>query len=930
MKPASVHKLLMLLWVATFCYLFPFIASSQCITERQFYDKILSIKNDEDLSASNKLKQFLDLKQIVDGCHLPQDSTYALLLHRLGVSCYAVQKYNEAISYTLSSARINTSGKNGSNPRFAVTSYMNVGLYFRKVSRYKDAITYFDSCTLTGNNFKDSVTLVYSTNARGLKANLYNKTGDYQKVIEEAAIGLRTASSIHDSTIAVTLLNEQASAYAKLHRFEEAVAALDKAANLMVKNDLHNGADNYKARAAISTVAGHYAEAIVYHKKAIAVRLKTHDTTTLAGDYLDAGNTKREEAISKNAKDFSETINYYTQALQLAQKSKSFEMQRMAINNLAAIAFREEKYTPALNGYHKTLQQLVTSFKNDNALNYPTHRQCHAVSDKNFLSLVLANKAECLLHLYKQTGNKDYLTASLNTAMLTDSVITDMRHEQAGDQSKLYWRENTRWFFLNAIEACYAANNPSLALYFMEKSRAVMLNDKLAELGASAHLPAAEAAEEQRLQIDVFSQQQKLASLSDSDPTYKDEEVKLFKAREDLQRYLATLQTTFPAYYQYKYADAVPLLPQLQQYLAANHQSFVDYFISDTAVYTLAVTPSSASLQKQKRDHLNNELSGFLQTCSDPQLLNSQYPVFAAQAHALYQCLFQSLALPKGRVVVCNDGLLIPFEALTTDAEGAHFLINDYSFSYVYSAQSLLKKFSNPFGDGDFFGIAPVTYAANLSVPPLQEAGKSLLASSAFFNRHTLLFNAEANRYNLLTYLPRYTVVTILSHARADSTGKEPILYMADSIIRLSELQLLRHPSTELVVLSACQTNVGKMATGEGVFSLTRGFASAGIPSITATLWKADEEAIYAITQGFLKNIAAGMQKDEALRQAKLSYMQSGSGKARLPFYWANMILAGNSEPVTLSHGLNKLWWIAGSGLLVLLTVLFLVARRRK
>jgi hypothetical protein len=87
-----------------------------------------------------------------------------------------------------------------------------------------------------------------------------------------------------------------------------------------------------------------------------------------------------------------------------------------------------------------------------------------------------------------------------------------------------------------------------------------------------------------------------------------------------------------------------------------------------------------------------------------------------------------------------------------------------------------------------------------------------------------------------MDHMSRYSIVQVFSPARADTSDSKPLLFLQDSIIRLSELQVLRQPATRLVFLSACQTNVGKNATGEGIYSLTRGFASMGILSVVATL----------------------------------------------------------------------------------------------
>ena len=170
-----------------------------------------------------------------------------------------------------------------------------------------------------------------------------------------------------------------------------------------------------------------------------------------------------------------------------------------------------------------------------------------------------------------------------------------------------------------------------------------------------------------------------------------------------------------------------------------------------------------------------------------------------------------------------------------------------------------------------------------------------------------------------------YTVVNVFSHASADSTATEPRLYMQDAAINLSELQLNNKPAARLVVLSACQTNVGKNATGEGIYSQARGFSSAG------TLWNADEDMIYEISSKFHNYLSQGMIKDIVLRSAKFGFLKSHAGSEKsLPYYWANLVMIGNTEPLALSAGINKWWWVAGSGIALIAGVVFAIKRRQQ
>jgi CHAT domain-containing protein len=113
-----------------------------------------------------------------------------------------------------------------------------------------------------------------------------------------------------------------------------------------------------------------------------------------------------------------------------------------------------------------------------------------------------------------------------------------------------------------------------------------------------------------------------------------------------------------------------------------------------------------------------------------------------------------------------------------------------------------------------------------------------------------------------------------------------------DGFLRLQDIYNLKLPA-ELVVLSACQTGLGKEIKGEGFVGLTRGFMYAGAPRIVASLWKVDDRA----TSELMKRFYQGMLGPErlsaagALRQAQLWIWKQKQW--REPFYWAAFVLQG-------------------------------------
>ena len=98
----------------------------------------------------------------------------------------------------------------------------------------------------------------------------------------------------------------------------------------------------------------------------------------------------------------------------------------------------------------------------------------------------------------------------------------------------------------------------------------------------------------------------------------------------------------------------------------------------------------------------------------------------------------------------------------------------------------------------------------------------------------------------------------------------------------------------DLVVLSACETAAGILKTGEGVMSLSRGFAWAGVPSTVTSLWKVNEEATAKIMVSFYENLRQNYPKDVALKQAKMTYLKNNPEAA--PYFWAAFILVGNTD----------------------------------
>ena len=124
--------------------------------------------------------------------------------------------------------------------------------------------------------------------------------------------------------------------------------------------------------------------------------------------------------------------------------------------------------------------------------------------------------------------------------------------------------------------------------------------------------------------------------------------------------------------------------------------------------------------------------------------------------------------------------------------------------------------------------------------------------------------------------------------------GKKLPVAAGDALLNGEDVAALDLSGTELVVLSACETGLGEVFTGEGVLGLRRSFMIAGTKSIVASLWKVPDAQTQELMISFYKKILAGLPRGKALREAQLDVR----AKYPHPLYWGAFICIGESGPL--------------------------------
>ena len=128
----------------------------------------------------------------------------------------------------------------------------------------------------------------------------------------------------------------------------------------------------------------------------------------------------------------------------------------------------------------------------------------------------------------------------------------------------------------------------------------------------------------------------------------------------------------------------------------------------------------------------------------------------------------------------------------------------------------------------------------------------------------------------------------------------------------------------KMAVLSACDAGNGTLKSGEGVMSISRALAYAGVQSSVYSLWQVPDKETSEIIVLFYEHLKKGQSKDEALSNAKRIFVKKNPLKQH-PYYWAGFVVNGNMSPIVSTYN----WWmysLVASSLLML----FFILRKRK
>jgi len=479
--------------------------------------------------------------------------------------------------------------------------------------------------------------------------------------------------------------------------------------------------------------------------------------------------------------------------------------------------------------------------------------------------------------IYRQEGKLkesiDYLERAVN-------LIENQRKTIFSEGSKIGFVGDKQAVYHNLIEALYDDKQYERAFEYVERAKSRALVDLLAskkdfaysggdEQGIRTILARQDSAEVQNAVPDISIDRAKTRSI-------------LIRTREELKTKAPELASLVTVTYQ----PVSELIAQLSA-----DEALIEYYYRDKDMYAFILADGKLQTVKLDSEGLTEDVQGLRQLVGNPD--SSQ---FMDMSIKLYKRLFAPLEslLKKRNLIVVSHGALhyLPINALY---DGKGYLIDRYSIRMMPSASAMkylgerktakgggILSFGNPdIGDPRY---------------DLEYAQKEATAVAGIIPKSRVFARREATEETLRRYGKDFRYLHFATHGQfnPDSPLKSALLLAPDSkyngILTVDKLYSL-NLDADLVTLSACETGLSKVANGDDLVGLTRGFLYAGTRSIVASLWKVDDLATSQLMTRFYSELSK-RNKREALRDAQLETKK----RYPHPYYWASFQLTGSAN----------------------------------
>ncbi|MEM8719516.1 MAG: tetratricopeptide repeat protein [Cyanobacteria bacterium P01_G01_bin.39] len=850
--------------------------------------------------------------------------------NHLGLTYLAQGKYNEA-GPLLREALAIRKDKLDIEDKRTVDSINNLAGLLIAQGKYSEAeVNYIDALTITrkqqGNNNLDTAISLNNLAA------LYVNQGKYTKAepLYREALEIKSSIAGENDLEYATSQNNLAQLYYYLGRYSEAESLYQRSLKINIDQ---LGAEHPDTIISVNNLAavfekqGSYEEAKVRYQKVLAFRKKrlgdNHLATAtamnnLAGLYRLQSNYKdalslyqkalaiREEQLGDNHPDTATSINNlaslyrlqgnYDQALPLYQKSLAIREEQLSnnhpdlgvsLNNLATIYWTRGDAEQAIKLLKRGLEIEENNLSNNLIAGSEQQKLDYVDTISGTSNSIIAWNLEL------ESPNAEITNLALKTVLQRKGRILDFLHssiqtlyQQTEDSSiKLLLDElivlKTQYsqLFFNPDKLKSDSNNPKKSLKNLE-TEIEELEGKLSILTSQ------------------FNQSSTDFSLSKIQKLIPNNSVLVELIKYTPVNYQANISNRFGS---------------------ARYAAYILQSQNDAVVIDLGEAEIIERATSKFRSNLQNQYSG------EKQLKDT-----GRELDKLLMKPIRQLLGDQTNILISPDGVLnlIPFEALVD--ENNQYLVENFNFTYLTSGRDLLRiatenrlTFQQPgtiMGDPLYnsegqsvsqtrtFDVSQQIFdrldetaiEAEAIFAEFPDANKPLIRSFATENAlkqvtqpqflhlatHGFFINKKENKDASIQENPLLRSGLVFAGVKKGKSAGD------DGILTALEATTLDLRGTQLVVLSACDTGVGEVSTGEGIYGLRRAFVLAGSESQVISLWKVDDTATRELMVNYYRRLKNNEGRSLALHEVQREMLKSKDYQH--PYYWAGFISSGD------------------------------------
>ncbi|WP_299116148.1 CHAT domain-containing protein [uncultured Winogradskyella sp.] len=783
---------------------------------------------------------------------------------------------------------------------------LNKAFYLSENNYLKQAISAYEKAhqLYTKNNIYSYDIVEYCLIPLGI---LYNKTNAYIKAENITKHYISVAKQQGNKAQQISGSINLAKLYQSLNKHESVISIVNKTLEFegISKSQLHR-LHSIKQRS------------LLLMRTNQDKLLLDGDTVFNSGDNLET--LELNYQLVKEKKDYKKAYSYFNQI-----KNKHLKNKLTSKRELAKLSFEEAQLHYLLNKPHKALNEL----KNSLAILLPEFKDLQQLNENDlYPENTFLDVFDLLAELETNPEKKlSYHNLGFYVANLLDN-------ENSSEESfivKASANRNRSEKCISILHQLYLKGRDSVflqrAINYAEQHKVSILKnssqrrDRLRKYGNTDSTLIKEnllLKEQKQLTNRLLNRPANKGPINEQDSI----RLRLIKINNELK----SLQDSIKQNYTIENNKSITL-KNIYQKLKAENTTIVEYFYGKNAIYQFVFSEKNYAFNKIAiNQNTTQDIINFISYFNDATKINSDVTAYTENAFSIYNLLKFNAVRDQSNIIVIPDGLInfIPFETLlynkttSTTFSKMPFVVNNQSLAYNSSLLFYLNDKKERLED-KLLGVFPVFKDSDQELLHTIKEAKSIETQIP----SKLLMHQLATKESFIKKANDYSILHLSTHATSGDFVNPATISFSDSALSLTELYNL-NLNPNLVVLSACETGIGKLVKGEGSMSIASGFQYAGAKNILFSLWQINDLSTSEIMSSFYKYYGNGKSAVFSNTQSKIDYLNNNtiSNAKKSPYYWGAFTYYGDSQELKSSESIVFLWSL---GLLALLIIVFLI-----